>query len=154
MLEKDSDKRINSSKLKEKLEPMHLEKKFSSGELNEKGNAAFNKEEYQEAIQHYTEAMKFNPNDHNLYHNRSISYAKIGQFKDSLLDAEKAIILKRDWPKGYFRKGYALEQLKKYDEAIRAYEEGLTYNANNESLKAALKNCKDLFKSKIKSLNS
>jgi stress-induced-phosphoprotein 1 len=91
-----------------------------------------------------------NPNNHNLYHSRSLAYDKLGEFNDSLVDAEKAISLKKDWPKNYFIKGNALEHLKKYDEAINTYEEGLHYDANDESLKEALKNFKNFFKSKKK----
>jgi len=120
---------------------------MSSEELKAKGNAALQKENYDEAIQHYTEATKLDPNNHILYSNRSAAYAKIGKFRDSLADAEKTITLKKDWPKGYSRKGAALELLEKYDEAVKTYEEGLTYDASNEQLKDALKNCKDQLKS-------
>lgn len=120
---------------------------MNSEELKTKGNAALQKENYEEAIQYYTEATKLDPNNHILYSNRSAAYAKIGKYSDSLTDAEKTISLKKDWPKGYSRKGTALELLEKYDEAVKTYEEGLTYDANNEQLKDALKNCKDQLKS-------
>ncbi len=109
-------------------------------ELNEIGKEAFNKQDYKESIQYYSEAIKLNPNDHNLYHSRSIAYDKLSEFNDSLIDAEKTISLKKDWPNGYFIKGNALEHLKKYDEAINTYIEGLRYDANDESLINALKN--------------
>jgi broad specificity phosphatase PhoE len=37
---------------------------MSSEELKAKGNAALQKENYEEAIQHYTEATKLDPNNH------------------------------------------------------------------------------------------
>jgi stress-induced-phosphoprotein 1 len=120
---------------------------MSSEELKAKGNAALQKENYEEAIQHYTEATKLDPNNHILYSNRSAAYAKIGKYRDSLADAEKTISLKKDWPKGYSRKGAALELLEKFDEAIKTYEEGLTHDSSNEQLRDALKNCKDQLKS-------
>ncbi len=116
---------------------------MSSDELKIKGNAALQKENYDEAIKYYTEAINLDPSNHILYSNRSAAYAKTNQFKESLADAEKTISIKKDWGKGYSRKGAAIELLDKYDEAISTYQEGLKYDAGNEQLKEALRNCKE-----------
>lgn len=116
---------------------------MSSDELKIKGNAALQKENYDDAIKYYTEAINLDPSNHILYSNRSAAYAKTNQFKESLADAEKTISIKKDWGKGYSRKGAALELLEKYDEAISTYQEGLKYDAGNEQLKEALRNCKE-----------
>lgn len=116
-------------------------------ELKAKGNAALQSEKFDEAIQFYTEAINLDPSNHILYSNRSAAFAKVGKYNNSLEDAEKTVELKKDWPKGYSRKGAALELLSRYDEALKTYEEGLKYDANNEQLKEALANCKDQFES-------
>lgn len=115
---------------------------MSVEELKSKGNAALQSENFEEAIKYYTEAINLDPNNHILFSNRSAAFAKTGKYKESLDDAEKTINLKSDWPKGYSRKGAALELLNKYDEAIKTYEEGLKYDPNNDLLKSALNNCK------------
>jgi stress-induced-phosphoprotein 1 len=116
---------------------------MSADELKAKGNAALQSEKYDEAVKYYTEAIQVDPSNHILYSNRSAAYAKTGKYNESLQDAEKTISLKNDWPKGYSRKGAALELLERFDEAVKTYEEGLKYDSNNEQLKEALKNCKD-----------
>lgn len=116
---------------------------MSADELKAKGNAALQSEKYDEAINYYTEAINIDPQNHILYSNRSAAYAKVGKYSDSLSDAEKTISLKSDWPKGYSRKGAALELLERLDDAVVTYQEGLKYDSNNEQLKEALKVCKD-----------
>ena len=112
-------------------------------ELKAKGNAALQSEKFDEAISFYTEAIKLDPSNHILFSNRSAAFAKVGKYANSLEDAEKTIELKKDWPKGYSRKGAALELLQRFEDAITTYEEGLKFDANNEQLKEALLNCKD-----------
>jgi len=112
-------------------------------ELKSKGNAALQAENFSEAVKFYTEAIDLDPSNHILYSNRSAAFAKTGEFQSSLKDAEQTIKLKSDWPKGYSRKGAALELLEKYDDAVLTYQEGLKLDPNNEQLKDALKNCKD-----------
>lgn len=115
---------------------------MSADELKAKGNAALQAENYKEAIEFYTEAIAADPSNHILYSNRSAAYAKTGKYEESLEDAEKTVSLKSDWPKGYSRKGAALELLERYEDAVKTYEDGLKYDASNEQLKEALKNCK------------
>jgi stress-induced-phosphoprotein 1 len=112
-------------------------------ELKAKGNAALQSENFDEAINFYSQAIEIDPSNHILYSNRSAAYAKVGKYADSLEDAEKTVSLKADWPKGYSRKGAALELLQRFDDAVKTYEEGLKFDANNEQLKEALANCKD-----------
>lgn len=115
----------------------------TADELKAKGNAALQSEKFDDAIKFYSEAINLDPKNHILFSNRSAAYAKVKKYSESLQDAEKTIELKKDWPKGYSRKGAALELLNRYDEAIKVYEEGLKYDSNNEQLKEALKHCKD-----------
>lgn len=112
-------------------------------ELKSKGNAALQSENFDEAIKFYSEAIDLDPSNHILYSNRSAAFAKVGKYTNSLEDAEKTVELKSDWPKGYSRKGAALELLQRFDDAINTYEEGLKFDSNNEQLKDALSNCKN-----------
>jgi tetratricopeptide (TPR) repeat protein len=76
---------------------------------------------------------------HTLYSNRSAAYLSLKNYTSALSDAEAAIILAPSWPKGYVRKGQALEQLLRYHEAHRAYKQGLLLDPSDPALcKAAV----------------
>lgn len=115
-------------------------------ELKAQGNAALQAENFTEAIKLYSEAIEQDPSNHILFSNRSAAYAKINDYENSLKDAEQTISLKSDWPKGYSRKGAALELLEKYDEALITYKEGLKIDPSNAQLNEAIANCKDHLK--------
>jgi len=78
------------------------------------------------------EAIGDDPSDPVLFSNRSAAYAKLGQFKDALLDANKCIELDATWPKGYSRRGAAYMGLKSWGAALGAFEEGLKLEPNNK----------------------
>ncbi|XP_012527347.1 stress-induced-phosphoprotein 1 [Monomorium pharaonis] len=106
--------------------------------LKEKGNAALQTGNYDEAIKCYTDAIALDGNNHVLYSNRSAAYAKSEKYKQALEDAEKTVSLKPDWGKGYSRKGSALAYLGRYDESIQAYEKGLQLDPSNTQLRSSL----------------
>jgi len=106
--------------------------------LKEKGNAALQTGNYNEAIKYYTDAIALDSNNHVLYSNRSAAYAKSEKYQQALEDAEKTVSLKPDWGKGYSRKGSALAYLGRYDESIQAYEKGLQSDPNNTQLRSSL----------------
>lgn len=104
-------------------------------EAKSRGNAAFSKGAYQEAISAFSEAIQHDPSDHVFFSNRSACYAGLSQFKEALDDAEKCVELAPKWVKGYSRKGLALFRLGKLDEALEVYQKGLELDPANEGLK-------------------
>lgn len=110
----------------------------ASDELKAKGNAAFSAGKFEEAIQHFTNAIAVDPSNHVLYSNRSAALSSLARYEEALGDAEKVVALKPDWGKGYGRKGAALYGLKRFDDAVTAYEEGLSFDSGNEQLKQGL----------------
>lgn len=73
-------------------------------ELKNKGNAALQNNQNDEAIKLYTEAIELDAKNHILFSNRSAAYAKAGKYVEALEDADKTIQLKKDWPKVSLRK--------------------------------------------------
>ena len=57
--------------------------------LKDLGNAAYNAKDYPTAIQHFSDAIEVDPNNHFLYSNRSGCYAILEQYDKALADGEK-----------------------------------------------------------------
>ncbi|XP_076364346.1 uncharacterized protein LOC143253820 isoform X2 [Tachypleus tridentatus] len=98
---------------------------LQSRQLAIRGNEMASLGRYQEAIQLFTKAIKLDHRDYRFFGNRSYCYDRLGDYKKALSDAEEAISLSPQWPKGYFRKGRALSGLKKYIEAEEVFEKVL-----------------------------
>lgn len=79
--------------------------------------------------------------------NRSLCYAHMKNWARSLRDADKAIALKSDWEKGYFRRGVALSNLERYEEAMAAFQKCLDFNASSKDYQTSYDQAKrDLYK--------
>uniref|UniRef100_A0A7S0RRP4 STI1 domain-containing protein n=1 Tax=Chlamydomonas leiostraca TaxID=1034604 RepID=A0A7S0RRP4_9CHLO len=107
-------------------------------ELKAKGNAAFSAGQYEEAVKFFSDAIAIDPNNHVLHSNRSAAQASLNNYESALEDARKCVSIKPDWGKGYSRLGVAFFHLHRLDEAIKAYEDGLTHDPANEQLKSGL----------------
>ena len=80
--------------------------------------------------------------NHVFYSNRSAAYLKKGDASNALEDATACIGLNPEFTKGYSRKGAALHALKRYNDSIAAYEEGLAKFPADAALKKGLEDVK------------
>ncbi|XP_047075062.1 U-box domain-containing protein 70-like isoform X2 [Lolium rigidum] len=106
-----------------------------------KGNEFFQKKKYQEAADHYTEAIKKNPNDHRVFSNRAQSHIYLRNLSDGLEDAEKCIELDPTFLKGYLRKANAQFLMDNYESALATYLEGLKCDPNSLGAIDGLRRC-------------
>jgi len=113
--------------------------------LKEKGNGCFKQKNYDGALHYYSQAIALNPRDEVLYSNRSAAYYEIGEFKLALKEADTCISITSDFWKGYSRRGDALKGLERWEEAIKAYQNSLLLNPNNEKTLQALEFCRKSF---------
>ena len=109
----------------------------------EKGNIAIQKNDFETALKHYTNAIKLDPSNHIFYSNRSMCYHKLGKYSKSLDDAQRIIELNPNWPKGYSRKAVALYSLQKYDECEECYKKALQLDPSNQDYRIDLDNLKN-----------
>lgn len=105
----------------EKNEPQEEVPEPTADELKDLGNACVKEKKFEEAVLHYTHAIKLSPKDPILYSNRSLAFLKINQLYYAHEDAEKAIELDETWAKGYFRKAEVLFNAGQYDSALLSY---------------------------------
>ncbi|XP_061914165.1 uncharacterized protein zgc:123010 isoform X3 [Entelurus aequoreus] len=110
--------------------------------LAEKGIKLVQEGQYFQAANMFTEAIKCDPDDYRFFGNRSYCYYCLEQYTQALADAERAIQLAPDWPKGYFRKGSALKGMKLYRDAQKAMEQVLKLDNNCDEAVNDLFYCK------------
>ncbi|XP_069750940.1 tetratricopeptide repeat protein 12 isoform X2 [Narcine bancroftii] len=124
ILERDAEERVK--RRKENL-------KFASA-LKEKGNAAFEKEDYATAVQYYTEGLEKLRDFQTLYTNRAQAYNKLGKYEEAITDCEWALKCNDNCVKAYVHMGKANLALKKYEEARRCYQKIITIDPNRAAL--------------------
>jgi len=105
--------------------------------MKEKGNEEFKKQNYEKAIEYYTYATEMDPTNHVFYTNRAMCYAAMKKWDKSLRDAETSIKIKRDWEKGHYRRGVALQNLGRLPEAVAAFSECVKLAPNNADFQKA-----------------
>jgi len=98
---------------------------MSAEALKAEGNTALKAGNFDEAIAKYTEAIALDASNKVFFSNRSAAYLSKGDAEKALEDAEQCLALDSAWAKGHVRKGAALHGLKRYDDAFKAYSEGL-----------------------------
>ena len=84
----------------------------SIDEIRLRGNTFFKDEQFQEAVESYTEAIEASKQakclDPRLFHNRATAYLKLRNFEKCLQDSEEYIKIQPKCWKGYTRKALAL----------------------------------------------
>lgn len=102
------------------------------------GNAALQAGNVSKAIEFYSKAIRADGANHLYFSNRSAAYLKQGDANNALDDANACIGLAPDFAKGYSRKGAALHALKRYNDSIAAYQQGLEKFPTDAGLKQGL----------------
>jgi len=110
-------------------------------EEKQKGNEAFTKGNYPDALKHYSEAIKRNPTDAKIYSNRAACYAKLMEFNMAIRDSDECIRLEPTFVKGYLRKGASLMAIKEFSRASDAYQKALELDPNCQEAIDAYRNC-------------
>ncbi|KAJ8921464.1 hypothetical protein NQ315_003082 [Exocentrus adspersus] len=118
-------------------------------ELKELGNTSVKNQRYEEAILHYTHAIKLDPSNYTLHSNRSFAFLKVHQYYFALEDANETIKLNPSWPKGYFRKGEVEYATGHYSDACNSYRKALELKPDDINLLEALnRTAKEILKEK------
>ncbi|MCP9259789.1 putative Stress-induced-phosphoprotein 1 [Dirofilaria immitis] len=133
-------KKVLEKELAEKERLAYIDPEIAEKEKI-KGNELFKRGKYPEAMKHYNEAVKRDPENPVLYSNRAACYTKLMEFQRALEDCDTCI--KKILPlviKAYIRKGAALIALKEFGKAQSAYEAALALDNNNQEARDGLMN--------------
>nr|XP_010905092.2 uncharacterized protein LOC105032355 [Elaeis guineensis] len=127
--------------IKELTDPeMALCRKSKAAALDskQKGNECFSKEDYVNALSHYSQALRYAPLNYDdidvnwaatLYVNRASSMHKLGLLEECVRDCNRAIALSPGYVKAWYRRGKANASLKCYEVAILDLE--VAFNMEN-----------------------
>ncbi|XP_077448135.1 E3 ubiquitin-protein ligase TTC3 isoform X1 [Stigmatopora argus] len=75
------------------------------------GNTLFQSENYQDAVNAYTKAIKALPYNHINFGNRALCYIRLKKYLEAAFDGKLAILIKPTWLKGHYRYCEALFML-------------------------------------------
>ena len=92
------------------------------------GLAFQDKGKYREAIQHYDEAIRINPQDADAYNNRGNAKFALGLYRDAIADCDRAIHLNPQYTAAYYNRGTAQHALGRHHEAIADYDQAIRIN--------------------------
>ena len=99
-----------------------IEKKKEAKKLKEKGNAAFQKKNLEEAEKCYSEAIQLNMGSRPLWTNRAICRNTMKKYKEAISDCESALSINPKCTKSIAQKGNSLMALSRFEEARTCFE--------------------------------
>lgn len=113
-------------------------------EQKQLGNEEFNVKNYEKAMEHYSEAIKLDPENHIYYSNRSAAYGAAGNWELAEADAKECVRRNPSFAKGYHRLANAQKQLGKNAEAIATLRAAQSTLADAEKVPGIKKLLRDL----------
>ncbi|KAJ2950290.1 hypothetical protein O0L34_g11655 [Tuta absoluta] len=119
------ERKISEEEKKAYVDPVKAEQE------KELGNDYFKKGDYSNAVKHYSEAIKRNPDDPKLYSNRAACYTKLAAFDLGLRDCDTCCKLDPKFIKGWIRKGKILQGMQQHSKALTAYQKALELDPSN-----------------------
>mmetsp|Transcript_19506 Transcript_19506/g.26979 ORF Transcript_19506/g.26979 Transcript_19506/m.26979 type:complete len:154 (-) Transcript_19506:210-671(-) len=104
-------------------------------QLKTEAKAALARQDFEGARDILTEAIRLRRDSHKLFRLRSVAWACMQEYQNSLDDAEMVINLQPHSTDGYYHKGFALYHQKNYSDAAHAFQEGLKLNPSDRVLR-------------------
>lgn len=131
--DKWADRKKNFENKETKLEK-NIEK---ATEKKLEGNKLFEDGHYNEALEKYSEAIKFDDENPALFTNKAGCYIQLQDYQNALKFSQIAKKKDPKWIKSYFREGEAYLHLKEFGDAAASFWEGLNLEPGNKVFKEA-----------------
>jgi len=84
----------------------------------QRGVAALTNSAYDQAIAHFTEALRRDPRRVEAFHNRGEAYRRKGEYDRALADYTQALTINPHYAHAYYNRGIVYSNKGAYDEAI------------------------------------
>ncbi|XP_060941252.1 E3 ubiquitin-protein ligase TTC3 isoform X2 [Limanda limanda] len=88
--------------------------------MKQKGNENYKKSQYEDAVQFYSKAIKYYPDNHIIYGNRAQCYIRCKKYLKAVGDGKRATLIDPLWAKGHYRYCDALFSMGEFKRAIEA----------------------------------
>lgn len=134
-LEKAEEKEVSLGEVTRNVAEMNLHNQSSAEALKAKGNLLFSKQNFKQALELYSQAIKIKADAYALYGNRSSCHYRLKHYQESLEDAEASIALRPTYAKGYYRKAMAHQAMEQHDMATKAFKKSAELCPNDSILK-------------------
>ncbi|XP_041354405.1 serine/threonine-protein phosphatase 5-like [Gigantopelta aegis] len=142
----DTMEKSEENDIKNNIDAVNEDDKKKAEEIKEKANSYFKKEDYNQAIAFYTEAIGLNPYVAAYYGNRSFAYLKIELYGYALEDATKALALDRNYIKAYYRRASANMALGKFKLALKDFDAVVKVKPNDKDARSKFTECNKIIK--------
>jgi tetratricopeptide (TPR) repeat protein len=113
-------------------------RKHMADSEKEKGNEAFYAKDFEEAEAYYTRSLHFRADDPSCWANRALSRLKLENAAGALEDCEHALAINARYMKALHRKGKALYELQRYEEAVQSFQLALMESPGNTQINGDL----------------
>ena len=136
----------NKESNQKNYELIKLERKQEENNEKIKGNELMKTKEYDEAIKHYTKSINLDEFEPTTFANRALAYIKNTEYGKGLDDCNRAIDLKNDYIKAYYRRGICYTGLKKFQEGLQDFLYVLNDNPQNSEILNKIKDLNEKWK--------
>jgi len=113
-------------------------RRHMSDSEKEKGNEAFYAKDFEEAEAYYSRSLHYRADDPSCWANRALARMKLGNPAGALEDCEHALAINERYMKALHRKGKALYELARYEEAVQTFQLALIESPGNTQINGDL----------------
>ncbi|KAG1367743.1 protein SGT1 [Cocos nucifera] len=123
-----------------------------ASDLEKRAKEAFFEDEFELALDLYSQALELDPKNADLYADRAQAYIKLQNYTEAVADANRAIELDPLLSKAYLRKGTACMKLEEYQTAKAALEAGSSLAPGDSRFTRLNKECDELMAEETRNL--
>lgn len=128
----ENDFKLEIEKMVERTNASEMERQKSNQltawDYRRQGDRFRDLEQYEDAIDCYSNAIRLQPNIAEFYNNRGFALDRLCKYVDAISDYDKAIALDPQIPNYYNNRGFAYNRLGEYDKAVSDYLKAIALN--------------------------
>ncbi|MDJ1504987.1 tetratricopeptide repeat protein [Xanthocytophaga agilis] len=104
---------------------------LTAEEWNKQGIESYKKEDYENAIKDFTQALALDEKNEKYWHNRGIAYSYLKDYENAIKDFTQALMLNENDIDYWYNRGIAYSDLKDYENAIKDFTQALVLDKND-----------------------